>query len=789
MNKFTNCIFRKVVSLCLCASLLMSIITIPPLTVCAAENSFEKVSLALNSDEVSESVVDLYVYKSEYYITINDLCALTRSSYSEEEGLIVVNQGFWSGKFDVEKQLFDDTVQSVNITILEVKKGVYAVPAIMFLNYYRATAWISQDTLYCRMPECTPWEAMDIDFSNTLINIYELYGSEERINFALTCDILNDFLMGNTMDVSVYMDDAINSALSINMFEYEAVQQYIEEINSNLHQDINSNKGIAFLEELENDWPLVKHAVEWFVDNYYDAMAKSFAQQAYNAFQVGDTSAFSEYSEDLYEILVQKNRTNGELDDFFTNAEYIAVFVSAAVDTTQEIKYTKATNNIVYKVLGTDNLRKYSLYEKWNKWGVQADNYQNWNRLAADNVEQAALDYYTGAYETLVSTFIDVASNSSYGGAVTFGLALSRRILELYPSNKAFKAELNALFLTELQSMLVDVLIEILERIQENPNQSELYSEYILALQLYCRISIALYENLIVSVDTFQVNADDCITLFQSRADLLAVYLYRLTKILDGDMNTCLPLDLSTFEFKKVAEKRLTQVNIYENGSLFSEQYFTYNEAGLISEIKSYYYPDDGYGNKESTTTLIYDSENRLTSKSSFVPGAATGYYAMYTYNEAGQLASSDSRDGGHVTYEYSADGKLIRDVRSLPVGTPATSEYIYDNNGLLAEIRTTDGGGTYSLRYTYNQDGQIAETKLDVYTDIYCYDYKLFELITTKSMYINETTARILDVMDHEVYNYTFIDPEFITDDEGYIVKVTDRTENRVYEFQYSNR
>ena len=77
----------------------------------------------------------------------------------------------------------------------------------------------------------------------------------------------------------------------------------------------------------------------------------------------------------------------------------------------------------------------------------------------------------------------------------------------------------------------------------------EIYTKYIQAMQLYCRTSIAMYENLITMVDQFGQNRNYWTNLFQSRIDMLAVSLYQLTTIQDDGIAACLPLDLSTFEY------------------------------------------------------------------------------------------------------------------------------------------------------------------------------------------------------------------------------------------------
>ena len=76
------------------------------------------------------------------------------------------------------------------------------------------------------------------------------------------------------------------------------------------------------------------------------------------------------------------------------------------------------------------------------------------------------------------------------------------------------------------------------------------YQDYIFAQQLYCRTSIAMYENLIAMNDEFGGDKDYWRSLFQNRIDMLAVSLYQLTTLQDDGVNNCLPLELKSFSSK-----------------------------------------------------------------------------------------------------------------------------------------------------------------------------------------------------------------------------------------------
>lgn len=128
--------------------------------VLAADGTFQKVTLSLNSNTSDSASIDLYLRDSVHYIVLDDLCALARCTQSADGSLISITQGIRRVEFDPEYQRFTDGCQEGELLIPEVEEGEYAVPALLFLNYFKAAAFIKDGTLYCRMPQFTAWEAL-----------------------------------------------------------------------------------------------------------------------------------------------------------------------------------------------------------------------------------------------------------------------------------------------------------------------------------------------------------------------------------------------------------------------------------------------------------------------------------------------------------------------------------------------------------------------------------------------------------------------------------------------------
>ena len=143
--------WKRSISVCIALALLFSTMGVTATGAYAAEDDFEKVTLTLSSNVVEQDTIDLYLLNTVYYITIDDLCSLTRSEKTVHGNIISVTQGIWQADFDTASQTFQDGYQTVDIPVLACASGDYAVPALMFLSYYKAMALIENDIEYKRL--------------------------------------------------------------------------------------------------------------------------------------------------------------------------------------------------------------------------------------------------------------------------------------------------------------------------------------------------------------------------------------------------------------------------------------------------------------------------------------------------------------------------------------------------------------------------------------------------------------------------------------------------------------
>ena len=355
---------KRLTSLCVALVMMLSASGISGTIAHAAENDFENVTLALSSNVVDDDTIDLYLLDTVYYITIDDLCRLTRSTKSVDGDVISVTQGMWRAEFDTVNQTFNDDYQTVDITVLEISNGNYAVPVLMFLSYYKAMAIIENGILYCELPEYTAWEALALDYSNSLIDIYELYGGEGDVTFSLTLDILMDFIMGKNPTTEKYLKSAYYEALDVDIYSYDAVEQYVNERNETIYNDLVANETQSLLESLskicgtgDTTNKITQEAMDLYILFHCTGQVRDFYSLAYNAMESGDTTSVRYYVDQIASVWREGEFQKSLVKNNAKSVEGAFFLLSSAVEAAQQVKYVYQENNLIYRVMGQENMK------------------------------------------------------------------------------------------------------------------------------------------------------------------------------------------------------------------------------------------------------------------------------------------------------------------------------------------------------------------------------------------------------------------------------------------------
>lgn len=210
-------------------------------------------------------------------------------------------------------------------------------------------------------------------------------------------------------------------------------------------------------------------------------------------------------------------------------------------------------------------------------------------------------------------------------------------------------------------------------------------------------------------------------------------------------------------------------------GKLTLSETFRYDERGrVVSDVKSSGKSSTfSYGNRSVTETTAGRSYTKVTdawgnlvksvdpvtqvdyvysSTSKPVEITTNGAKTYIKYDEVGNKIAVQSSDAGNISYEYAADGKVMKstDARHITTtytydaqgrlastkagntlitntyGTSGNSfnhlikttvngnsvEYTHDELGrIITETRTVSGDGTYQFKYAYNANNQLVQT------------------------------------------------------------------------------
>lgn len=555
MRATTRTFIMKVISFLVALSTLLSSVQWAGMEAHAQQYDIKKVTLSLDSNETNRSVIDLYLLNSVYYIKISDLCELTRCNSTTEGDQIIVTHGFWKVTFDAREQEFSDYWQNVSLTILEVGNQEYAVPAIVFLRYFGAISAITEEKMFCRMPAFTAWEALDVDFERTYVDINQVYGGKGYVKGHLIIARLMDFILGDDITNDAYRQEAFTLASQVDYNNYQAVNDYLQGNIQKIYDDIHSDSCLESCEEFLDAMSIAELPVQWYINYFFHETGKSIVKEAAAA---ANSKEAKRLGEKLYQLMLDQEKAQSAASEFFDNLDYILIGVSAAVETAQIVRYQEATDYLVYDVLGTENLAYLGAAESANSWNTCADHFRNTLGVYATQLRSEAIKFFQNRAIFEISGGMGVYSAASIAGIASFStflpywklsLSVARIIAKTGPIThgtvQESKADRNALFLSKMQQNVVIVLNAARKQLNNQANSEELYLRYIKALQLYCRTSIAMYENLITSKRP--TSKKERLTEFQNRIDILAVSLYQLTSILDDGAGFCVPLDLHSF--------------------------------------------------------------------------------------------------------------------------------------------------------------------------------------------------------------------------------------------------
>lgn len=225
-------------------------------------------------------------------------------------------------------------------------------------------------------------------------------------------------------------------------------------------------------------------------------------------------------------------------------------------------------------------------------------------------------------------------------------------------------------------------------------------------------------------------------------------------------------------------KRQLTAV-IRTDGKDVREYFLSYNEKGLLTDVKEY----DDYDRTDCVywQQMNYDTQDRMIEK--WLPVSwPSGPIGAYTYREDGKLLAFFSAEGGTTEeYFYDENGVNIRKEMMLDEG-PEVWEHTYDEEGQLVSSQVTRRmlGTTYldDYRYVYDEQGRLSmcdytSTGTPCQTH-YEYQYLPFWVVTHKIPSDESVFIELVDSQGHMIWSLAGIyNPRYYRDEEGYLTKI----------------
>lgn len=677
-------------------------------------NTGEKYYLDLNSNTMKRDKILLHEYDGTIYIIINDLCSLTRSTSTFEKDVFTVTQGFWSVTFDYAQQQFSDGWQTIETRLINTET-YYLVPAIEFLTYFGANVQIDKEnkTFYCLMPECTAWEALAVNYKNTLVDSYDLYGGEEKIKFRLTLDILMDFILSGVPNSDDYLLDAYNESLSINLCNYDSIQAYQKKRDKSLYDYLISDDGQDAADFAATLLDSSISGAEYLCETYYNTLNLKFADLVKSSYQSGMLDESTHYASQILDGY-RKNKTLSYLAETskIPLTQVAPVFIQTALESAQQLKYAAATNNLAYHVMGGENTDYLGLNVNDNDWFRIADTYKSTATVVSNNFVNNAVDSFADmGWEQLIGDCVQSFTGTSTL-LFTFSKACATSFVKWFPltssSVQAFESERLALYLSELQQNVAYVIANI--DFNNDYGNEEKYQKYIEANLLYCRVSIAMYKLTLFQDD----GASACIPI-----DLLSTDWNQYYKSNETDIFKQLP---QGFDFTSGAGGWRTHFDLNSDGT-FTGQYHDSNmgDAG------------NGYSNG---TVYICNFEGKFS-----MPKQVNEY--IYSMNL--EYLNTEGTPGN----EYYEDN--TRYIYSAPYGFEEANEFLIYLPGcpleettdefiswsfINPEIRKTIPADVYGIYNIGGMEGFIGVAENNLWSKEYTYNYGTYRSALWPSYY-----------------------------------------------------
>lgn len=808
---------KRQIKIIACILCLVMMLQIAPAIYAAEDAETAEHLIPIESNIVGKQNVLILERDGRYYLSVEDISQLTRSQLQIQKNKLFLDHGIRQIVIDKKACKAEDHIlgiardqnieRELPVEVITHEDGYYleAVPMLMYMG---ATCTIVNDgALTVWMPPFTIYESIREGYWNWKIDIEDLYGGQENIDDAIACAVWSDFFdfvngEGIQTNFDIHIKNAMYEILDVDVLEYNSAQTAAAIITEELND---------FLEVCAEEHTTASTLI---LDLYMNAQ-ESQMEHGELLYQinsrVGNTEEATRISKELNQQLYENMETHKSADEMgnFLDTAMLSLDIAATAHTLMQ--YDNSTKNLFTNTVNDRILSAahYNIKFKNVTDGI-AQNLSSDGKIIVSTVVDKISSYFKDTieeegFETVLDWF--TSGSDLYAVAVEIGGTIAS--LFNYERNTAFSADMNAIILGKYQEDLA-YLLKYYYHYACGDGVSlneETFDDFRNLLILYYRTTIAFNENYADSVEYFdKKKGRERADAIRGHADQFAEYLYRITncKMVPLADRADLEQDLIKPEWvEKVAGDTgaLTRIDTYdESGYLINSTSYSYHDSGALQEILN----RDYYQNFEQLTTFTYNDDNNLLSRISTNSEHSDWTSGVkHTFDNQGRRISSLIFGGGEieVTYEYDTQNRLIQAKQIHESGSSVTA-YTYDDTGRIIKTigMSRDEGSedswTTTTMYSYDDEGRLSRKETTgsnrTSTEVYSYSYP--SLVILDRCYNGGThsfSVMLLLESSDMIEITTLYDPQFYTDENGYLAKVVGHAEyleTCVYEFYYND-
>ncbi|MCM1132383.1 MAG: leucine-rich repeat domain-containing protein [Ruminococcus flavefaciens] len=483
--------FKRIFSFILTVMILISS-NVNLFNVYGEEEQVVSVRIPILSNVIPDKYLTGYLFDDGYFISIDDICRLTRSTYEISDNEITIKQGIRSIFLDIENNTINFSPDGTNVDCkIEKYNGTYLLKPYSMLKLLFAYCDYIANTFIIKMPESTIMEAIDFDLYN---NVHYHIGSEKLSTFITLAgsSMFMDLLSKGTGAISFaftkgtdeYMENSLYEIAKVNICNYSDVKEF----SNNL-----INERVYIAEELLKITDSTRKAFEYILKDE--------------------------------NIL---NKLSDKIEKLNNSGEFVSIIKSAEELINNDLNsYLLLKGTLTHENLDNLDMNPYIIDRAEYVSKVMESRLSAYCNVGADKIKEKL---FNDCIEEIFKNIDKIHGTDMFSFLMAYDIGTSVTKILMNDTFEAYKSNLNAIYLSEMQNDTIKVANQIYEL-----NRKEFFSNpdnikrLIDIYSLYDRITIAMYENLKKADDEFKMFDKDFLNQFDDFCNKSAENAYKLS--------------------------------------------------------------------------------------------------------------------------------------------------------------------------------------------------------------------------------------------------------------------